>query len=76
MPALSRRSHCHSAHSAGSRLRVIGKVTTVSPMSRATVAIRASGGVTKVTRWPRSWIPRISLRTRISWPPQPQDDSV
>ena len=28
------------------------------------------------TRWPRAISPRASVRMRISWPPQPMDDSV
>ena len=37
---------------------------------------RRFGGAISVTRWPRSSMPRASVRMRISWPPQPQEFSV
>src|SRR5947208_1394505 len=38
--------------------------------------MRASGGHSSVTSWPRRMRPCDSERMRISWPPQPREDSV
>ena len=50
--------------------------TTGMPLRSAAAAIGACPGVTSDTRWPRSSMPRASVRMRISCPPQPQEFSV
>src|ERR1700680_5139737 len=50
--------------------------TAGTPERVAASYIGVSGGVRSVIRWPRSSIPRASVRMRISWPPQPAEFSV
>src|SRR5579871_1276536 len=63
-------------HNPRSPLRSIGAATTVRPRFFASSYTRECGEAASVTSWPRASRPAASLMIRISWPPQPRDDSV
>ena len=56
--------------------RPIGNASTGTPNRAASSCMRASCGHSRRTLWPRRIKPADSVRIRISWPPQPSDDSV
>ena len=55
---------------------VVKEAVTGTLRLPASSKMRDSRGAIRCTSWPRSIMPRASVRMRISWPPQPKEFSV